>query len=167
MLLNGPNLNLLGLRDPKIYGSATLKEIEANVRSAASAVGYNLEARQTNHEGLLIDWVHEAIQGRQCAEEVHVAGIILNAGGYTHTSIALRDAIELASNLGIPTVEVHLSKIHEREEFRHVSLLRGVCIGQVCGHGANGYTIGLDMLIVHFEKTKVQVRSDPLPGFSS
>jgi 3-dehydroquinate dehydratase-2 len=132
-VLNGPNLNLLGRREPQIYGSTTLSDIERLVRERAEAAGLGITFRQSNHEGQLVDWIHEA--GQQGA------GVVINAGAYTHTSIALRDAI---SGAGAPTVEVHLSNVHAREGFRHRSLIAPVCIGVICGFGAASYLLGLD-----------------------
>src|SRR5690606_3931393 len=127
-VLNGPNLNLLGRREPKIYGSVTLAEIERQVREKASALGASITFRQSNHEGHLVDWIHEAgAQG---------AGIVRNAGAYPHSSVALRDAI---SGSGAPTVEVHLSNVHARETFRHRSLIAPVSVGIICGFGVRSY----------------------------
>jgi len=128
LVLNGPNLNLLGEREPEVYGHATLADVEAVCREAAEAAGLVAECRQTNHEGTLIDWVQEGRRG--------IAGIVINAGGYTHTSVALRDALAAAA---VPTVEVHLSDIHAREPFRHHSYLTEVCGHAVIGAGVPGY----------------------------
>ncbi|MDX8046012.1 type II 3-dehydroquinate dehydratase [Gracilibacillus sp. S3-1-1] len=130
LLLNGPNLNRLGKREPEVYGSETLDDIEHNVREVVEAVQYQLDAKQSNHEGELIDWIHEA-------EGVY-KGIIFNPGAYTHTSIALRDAI---SSITVPVIEVHISNVHQREEFRHTSLLAPVCRGQIVGLGTAGYQL--------------------------
>ena len=128
LVLNGPNLNLLGEREPEVYGSATLADVEALCRETADAWGLVVDFRQTNHEGTLVDWVQEGRAG--------IAGIVVNAAGYTHTSVALRDAL---SACRVPRVEVHISDIHAREEFRHHSYLTDVCDHHVIGHGVQGY----------------------------
>ncbi|NOY14027.1 MAG: type II 3-dehydroquinate dehydratase, partial [Deltaproteobacteria bacterium] len=129
LLINGPNLNLLGTREPEVYGHETLEQIMQALAGDASARGIELETFQSNSEGALIDRVHQAKQ-EDCV------GIIINPGGYTHTSIALRDAL---SGVDLPTVEVHLSNIHAREQFRHHSFIAPIAIGQICGFGALGY----------------------------
>jgi 3-dehydroquinate dehydratase-2 len=136
LFLNGPNLNLLGTRQPEIYGRTTLADIEAQVQTRAALLGVTVEFRQSNHEGQLVDWIHEA-RGAFDA-------IALNAAAYTHTSIALRDAI---SAVGLPVVELHLSNIHAREEFRHRSLVAPVCVGQVSGFGAFSYILALEAAV--------------------
>lgn len=132
-VLNGPNLNLLGRREPQIYGSLTLADIERQVRDKAVALGASVTFRQSNHEGQLVDWIQEA--GSQGA------GVVINAGAYTHTSVALRDAI---SGSGAPTVEVHISNVHARESFRHRSLMAPVALGVICGFGPMSYLLGLE-----------------------
>lgn len=132
LLLNGPNLNLLGVREPGIYGQAGLAEIVAGLEARAAELGVDLECRQSNHEGVLIDWVQAALG--------QFDGLILNPGGLTHTSVALRDAV---AAVGLPAIEVHLSNIHAREPFRHRSLLAPVCLGQIAGLGPLGYELAL------------------------
>jgi 3-dehydroquinate dehydratase-2 len=136
LFLNGPNLNLLGQREPQVYGKTTLADIEAMVRKHASTRGATIDFRQTNLEGELVSW----IQGAKGAFDA----IVLNAAAYTHTSVALRDAIAAT---GVPAIEIHLSNIHAREEFRHKSLIAGVCRGQIAGFGANSYILGLEAAI--------------------
>jgi 3-dehydroquinate dehydratase-2 len=134
-VLNGPNLNLLGSRETAVYGSLTLGDIEKLCLAAAKKHGYTVDFRQTNHEGELVDWLHEARD--------KAAGVVINPGAYTHTSIALQDAIRA---IGIPVVEVHLSNIFAREEFRHHSYVSPVARGVLCGFGAKGYELALDGL---------------------
>ena len=133
LYLNGPNLNMLGVREPVVYGKTTLEDIELQIKERASQSGIEVEFRQSNHEGELVDWVHQA-RGTSDA-------IVLNAGAYTHTSIALRDAI---SSAGVPTVEVHLSNVYSREEFRHKSHIAPVCVGVICGFGMGSYLLALE-----------------------
>ena len=130
LFLNGPNLNLLGQRQPDIYGTTTLAEIESTVREQAEGRA-EIEFRQSNDEGELVTWIQDT------ASEV----VVLNAAGYTHTSVALRDAITASD---VPVVEIHLSNIHAREEFRHNSLIAPVCKGQICGFGPSSYILGLE-----------------------
>ena len=141
LVLHGPNLNLLGMREPEVYGNLTLDEINERLVGLGQKLNIEVRCMQSNHEGGLIDGLHEARAWAQ--------GVILNAGGYTHTSVALRDAI---SAIGIPVVEVHLSNVHAREEFRHTSLISAVCKGQVVGFGWRSYTLALRGLAEFLEE---------------
>ena len=143
LVVNGPNLNLLGTREPEVYGSATLESIMTNLAVEASLLDCSIEAYQSNHEGALIDQV-------QLAPMNKFSGIIINPGGFTHTSIALRDAI---SSINLPTVEVHLSNIYAREQFRHHSYIAPVAVGQIAGLGAYGYSLAL-LALVQLLKSK-------------
>jgi 3-dehydroquinate dehydratase-2 len=134
-ILNGPNLNLLGVRDPSVYGHDTLADIEERCLARAAALDLQIEFRQTNHEGQLVDWIQEA---RESAE-----GVILNAGALTHTSVAVLDALSAA---GLPIIEVHLSNIFRRESFRHHSYVSLAANGVICGLGAQGYELALDAI---------------------
>ena len=136
LILHGPNLNLLGTREPEVYGSMSLDDITAKMRELGEELGAEVTCLQSNHEGALIDALHEA---RTSAE-----GVVLNPGGYTHTSVALRDAI---SAIQIPVIEVHLSNVYAREEFRHVSMISAVCKGKVIGFGWRSYELGLRGLV--------------------
>lgn len=136
LLINGANLNMLGTREPEKYGNITLAEIENNTKNRAKDLGAELDTWQSNHEGDIVDKI-------QASKNIY-DGIIINAGGYTHTSVVIRDAI---SSVNIPTVEVHMTNIHAREEFRHTSLLSGVCIAQVVGFGENSYYLALKGIV--------------------
>jgi 3-dehydroquinate dehydratase II len=133
LFLNGPNLNLLGQREPEVYGHATLADIEASVRERAKQLKAEIDFRQSNLEGELVGWIQQA-KGKFDA-------IVINAAAYTHTSIALRDAI---AAIGLPTIEIHLSNVHAREEFRHKSLIAPVCYGQICGFGPKSYVLAVE-----------------------
>jgi 3-dehydroquinate dehydratase II len=135
LLLNGPNLNMLGTREPEKYGTTTLAEIEQSMRDLAAAKGVNLECFQSNHEGELVDKIQQSRE--------KVQGIIFNPGAYTHTSVALADALAASE---IPTIEVHLSNIYKREEYRHHSFIAPVALGQISGLGAIGYRLALEAL---------------------
>ncbi|HMT47024.1 MAG TPA: type II 3-dehydroquinate dehydratase [Novosphingobium sp.] len=134
LVLSGPNLNLLGTREPEVYGSQTLADIGRLLEQRGAALGFTVESRQTNHEGALVDWLHEA-QATGCH------AVLLNAGAYTHTSIALLDAIRA---IKVPVIEVHLSNPHTREEYRHKSYVGMAAKGTVCGFGANSYLLALE-----------------------
>lgn len=141
LVLHGPNLNLLGQREPGVYGSATLAEINSLLVEAALKLQAKVFSLQSNHEGVLVDAIHEALGKHQ--------GILINPGAYTHTSVALRDAI---AGVNIPAVEVHLSNIHRREEFRHHSYIAPVAVGQISGFGVQSYLLGLQALVEHLSK---------------
>jgi 3-dehydroquinate dehydratase-2 len=141
LVLHGPNLNLLGRREPGIYGSVTLGEINHLLEQEGQKLQAKVHALQSNHEGVLVDAIHDALGQHQ--------GILLNAGAYTHTSVALRDAL---TAVAIPTVEVHLSNIYQREAFRHHSFIAPVAIGQISGFGAESYRLGLQALIHYLNK---------------
>ena len=136
LFLNGPNLNLLGTREPSIYGQGSLADIEAMVKERAAKRGVEVEFRQSNSEGDLVNWIQQA--------RGHFAAVVLNAAGYTHTSVALRDAI---AAVPVPVVEVHLSNIHAREDFRQKSLIAPVCKGQISGFGPFGYVLALEAAV--------------------
>ena len=136
LFLNGPNLNLLGLREPEIYGSHTLAQIEAKVRKHAAKLGVEVDFRQTNLEGELVTWIQQARSNFDV--------IVLNAAAYTHTSVAIRDAIVA---VGVPTIEIHLSNVSRREEFRHKSFISSVCRGIIAGFGPNSYLLALEAAV--------------------
>ena len=140
LVLNGPNLNLLGTRQPEVYGATTLADIEADCTAHAQSLGVNLTFLQSNHEGALVDAIH-------AAKGTH-DGIILNAGAYTHTSIALMDAI---ASVEVPAIELHLSNVHAREDFRHKSYIAKVVVGIIAGFGAAGYRLAIDAMLTHIK----------------
>jgi 3-dehydroquinate dehydratase II len=135
LVLNGPNLNLLGTREPEIYGAATLDDIHQMMNKSASALGWQIDFRQSNHEGELVDWIQWA--------RTHASAIIINAGAYTHTSVAILDALRAFDK---PIIEVHLSNLFKREAFRHHSYITPAARGLICGFGAHGYSLALDAL---------------------
>lgn len=135
LILHGPNLNLLGAREPEVYGRLTLEELDRRMLEAGRALGLEVRSYQSNSEGALIDALHEA--------RLWASGVVFNPGGYTHTSVALRDAV---AAIGIPVVEVHLSNVYAREEFRHQSLISPVCVGKISGFGWRSYLLGLQAL---------------------
>lgn len=143
-IINGPNLNLLGRREPTMYGPRSMEQVMVDLQRAYTYI--YMEYRQSNHEGDLIDWVQEFGGMKTSLNTEPFDGIILNAGGYTHTSVALRDAVACAT---VPVVEVHISDISQREEFRHVSLLSDVCAHTITGHGTEGYREAIEWLIGH------------------
>jgi len=145
LILNGPNLNLLGQRQPEVYGRTTLAEIEITCQQTAKDLGVEVSFLQSNHEGVLVDAIHAARGSRD--------GIVLNAGAYTHTSVALMDAIASAE---VPVVELHLSNIHAREEFRHKSFISPVAVGLICGFGPAGYPMALHALTTHLKELKAR-----------
>ena len=139
-VIHGPNLNLLGLREPDIYGRQTLATIDASLAAEAELLGLSLDCFQSNSEGALVDCLQATFGQKD--------GILINPGAYTHTSVAIRDAI---AAVGLPTVEVHLSNIHRRESFRHHSYIAAVAVGQICGFGADSYRLGLHALVHHLQ----------------
>ena len=141
LVLNGPNLNLLGTREPAVYGHTTLADVEALCRAAAAERGAEADCRQTNHEGVLIDWIHAAGVQHRAGE---LAGVVFNAGAYTHTSLALHDAIK---GSGVPVIEVHISNVHAREAVRHHSFISPAAAGIVVGFGIDGYVLAIDGLL--------------------
>ncbi len=142
LLLHGPNLNLLGTREPEVYGSMTLDDVNEKIVAAGKTRGVEVKPYQSNHEGALVEALHEA---RSWAD-----GVLFNPGAYTHTSIALRDAI---AGTQLAVVELHLSNVHAREEFRHKSMLAPVCLGQISGFGWRSYLLGLEAILGHLDKT--------------
>ena len=134
-VLNGPNLNLLGSREPEIYGRTTLADVEAETRKRAGALGLTIEFRQSNHEGELVGWLQEA--------RTSASGVVLNAGAYTHTSVAIHDALKAVE---LPIIEVHITNPYKREPFRHMSFVSPVATGVICGVGAQGYSLAIEAL---------------------
>jgi 3-dehydroquinate dehydratase II len=148
LVLHGPNLNLLGQREPGVYGRVTLDEINRQLETEGQILQVKVSTLQSNHEGALVDAIHQAMGRHQ--------GILINPGAYTHTSVAIRDAI---AGVALPTVEVHLSNIHRREEFRHHSYIAPVAIGQISGFGAESYRLGLHALIHHIRQLYTSANS--------
>jgi 3-dehydroquinate dehydratase-2 len=142
IVLHGPNLNLLGQREPEIYGSLTLNDVNLLLKADAEKLGVSVSFLQSNHEGVLIDTIHDAL-GKH-------SGILINAGAYTHTSVAIRDAL---AGVQIPTVEVHLSNVYQREDFRHYSYIAPIVIGQISGFGADSYRLGLQALVTYLTRS--------------
>lgn len=145
LVLHGPNLNLLGSREPSIYGAVTLAEIDARLAGLGEKQGVQVDSMQSNHEGALVDAIQSAVERHH--------GILINAAAYTHTSVAIRDAIAATK---LPAVEVHLSNIHRREEFRHHSYLAPIVIGQICGFGANSYYLGFHALVTYLKEKQAE-----------
>ena len=143
LVLNGPNLNLLGIREPGIYGSESYAALVDMIGEKAKELGISVEVRQTNHEGVLVDWIQEALG--------QFDGIVINPAAYTHTSVAILDAVKA---VGLPTVEVHISDVSKREDFRQVSYLRAVAVHTITGQGIAGYTQAMDYLVEHYGKEK-------------
>ncbi|MEL6494266.1 MAG: type II 3-dehydroquinate dehydratase [Cyanobacteria bacterium J06623_7] len=141
LVIHGPNLNLLGLREPEIYGAITLAQIDDLLRLDAAKLQVRIDCLQSNHEGVLVDAIHKARSKHQ--------GILINAGAYTHTSVAIRDAL---SGVALPTVEVHLSNIYTREDFRHHSYIAPIAVGQISGFGADSYRLGLQALVNYLQR---------------
>jgi 3-dehydroquinate dehydratase-2 len=150
LVLHGPNLNLLGTREPSVYGNSSLADIDKSIARHADTLGVAVQSKQTNVEGELVTWIQNA--------RGHFDGIVLNPAAYTHSSIAIRDAI---TAVALPTVEVHLSNIHQREEFRHHSLIAAVALGQISGLGPTGYLLAMDGLVAHLERHREPSRSRP------
>lgn len=143
LVLNGPNINMLGVREPDIYGKENFATLQKKVQEHADARGVTVRMVQTNHEGVLVDEIQQTYRKYQ--------GIVINPGAYTHTSIAILDAVKA---VGVPTVEVHISDVSKREDFRQISYIRAACIATIAGHGIDGYLEAMDLLIAHCEAKK-------------
>ncbi len=150
LVIHGPNLNLLGKREPSVYGTTTLTEIDGALRARAAAAGAEVDSVQTNIEGEIVDHIQNAA--------ARYDAIVINPAGYTHTSVSIRDAIEA---VGLPVIEVHLSNIHARESFRHSSLTAAKCVGQISGFGAQSYYLGLDAALSHVERLRSSSGDEP------
>lgn len=150
-ILNGPNLNLLGIREPTHYGKTSYSDLVSEIEDYCRERGITAVCRQTNHEGTLVDWIQEAYFE-------HADGIVINPGAYTHTSIALLDAVK---SVNLPTVEIHISKVEEREDFRQVSYIRAACIQTITGHGTHGYLEAIDALIAYCKPALEKGASEP------
>jgi len=140
LVIHGPNLNMLGVREPEHYGNLTLNDIDALIRALARELGAEAECRQSNHEGEIVGWIQDSMGD--------YGAIVINPGAFTHTSVAIRDAIAAT---GVPVVEVHLSNIHKREEFRHHSYVSGVALGQIAGFGPESYLLGVRAAVAHIK----------------
>ena len=145
LIINGVNMNMLGIREPEKYGSMTLEDLEKELYAYSFELGIDIETYQSNHEGEIVEKIHSA-------KNIY-DGIVINAGAYTHTSIAIRDAI---ASVGLPTVEIHMTNIYKREDFRHNSFIAPVCIGQISGFGSNSYKLGLNGLVNYLSLTNKQ-----------
>lgn len=145
LIINGVNMNMLGIREPEKYGSMTLEDLEKELYAYSFELGIDIETYQSNHEGEIVEKIHSA-------KDIY-DGIVINAGAYTHTSIAIRDAI---ASVGLPTVEIHMTNIYKREDFRHNSFIAPVCIGQISGFGNNSYKLGLNGLVNYLSLTNKQ-----------
>ena len=150
LILNGPNRNLLGTREPAVYGASTLADVESLCRDTGARLNVAIDCRQSNHEGQLVDWIHEAGAAHRAGE---LLGVVFNAGAYTHTSVALHDAIK---GTGVPMIELHISNVHAREPFRHHSYLSSAAAGIVVGFGIDGYVLAIEGLVRRARRTTGQ-----------